>query len=380
MNYKYAFPILKKITYLDSAALVQKPQVVIDAIVDFYSNFAVNNHSINSKIGYQNENKITAVRQKVAKLINGNPQEVIFTSGTTESLNLFAQMIKKNIKPGDEILLSPWNHSSNLLVWIEIAKEKNAKIIYSESLVDKINPKTKIVAFSQVNNTLQVHLDLDEIWKKSIKMKAIVVNDATQAISFQKVDLQKSHVVAFSANKFYGPTGLGILAIQESLLSTLSPSKLGGGTIRYLENDEIKFYNDVKKYEAGTQNLAGIWGLDAAIDFFNELNWLDIKGQLNSLSYYLYFSLLSIPGVNVYSKAEDHIALFSIEGFSAQDVVSALGNEGVHLRSGNFCVPKQQHFFQDNNIIRASLAFYNTVEDIDQLVLFLRKKEFFNFV
>ncbi|MBG0730932.1 aminotransferase class V-fold PLP-dependent enzyme [Mycoplasma sp. 'Moose RK'] len=379
-NYKRFFPFSNKIIYLDSAAMMQKPNLVIKEIVDFYQNFAVSTHSQNSKISFENKEKITKIRQKIAKLIDAEANEVIFSSGTTESINLFANMVKKFIKKGDEILLSPLNHSSNLIVWIKIAKENSAKIVYSTSIIDKISKKTKIIAFSQTNNSLLVELDLHQIWKEAVKYGIFVVNDATQAINFQKVSINFAHAIAFSGNKFYGPTGIGVLAVKKSLLDKLEPVKFGGGTVAKVNNLEIIYHEGVRKFEAGTQNFAAIWGLNAAIDFVEKITFVKIAKRLEKLSKYLYEKLEKIEGIKIYSKKGDHIFLFNIKGFHSQDVASYLGNNNIYVRSGNFCVPLLKQVLKNSSFIRVSLAFYNDFVDIDTLIYHLEKKDFLNFV
>ncbi|AHH45444.1 aminotransferase class V-fold PLP-dependent enzyme [Mesomycoplasma bovoculi] len=378
-NLRSQFPLLSTKTYLDSAAMMQKPQSVISAIVDFYTNFAINNHSINSDLGFINQTKIANIRHKCAKLIEASFDEVIFTSGTTDSINLFAQMFQNFIKPGDEILVSYLNHSSNLTPWLHWARTKGAKVVYTTNFVSEINNKTKIIAFSQINNSLQINLDLKTIWEKAKQFNAIVVNDATQAISVEKVSLKFAHIIAFSTNKFFGPTGLGVLAIQKQLLSMLKPTTFGGGATSVV-NFELDFAKGLQVYEPGTPNLAGLWGFDAALDFFNQFDYAKIQDKLKNLSNYAFLKLSEIENIEIYSQKSDHIILFNIKGFSAQDISSALGHENIYVRSGNFCVPLISNVLNEQSFVRISLAIYNNYQDIDKIVEFLKRKDFFNFV
>lgn len=379
-NFKNNFPFLNKVTYLDSAAMMQKPLSVIKKISDFYLNSAINIHSQNSKIGYENSDKIGKIREKIARFINAESEEIIFNSGTTEAINLFANMIKKFLKKGDQILLSPLNHSSNLIIWIKIAAKIGAEIIYSKKIIDKISPKTKIIAFSQTNNSILVNLNLVEIWKKAVKYDAFVFNDATQAINYQKVSLKLCHGLAFSSNKFYGPTGLGVLAIKKELLNKLEPVKFGGGTVAEISSKNIVYYNGCRKFEAGTLNLAAIWGLGAAVDFINAIGIKKIAKKLQVLSIYLYEKLEKIEKIEIFSKKGNHIIIFNIKEFNASDVVSYLGNNNIYVRSGTFCVPFLEKILKKRSFIRVSLAFYNDFNDIDRLISVLEKKEFLNFV
>ncbi|AJC49970.1 aminotransferase class V-fold PLP-dependent enzyme [Mesomycoplasma flocculare] len=380
IDFKKFFPFLNKVVYLDSAAMMQKPISVIEKINEFYLNFAVNTHSQNSKIAYENLAKIAKTREKIAKFIDAESEEIMFNSGTTEAINLFASMIKKFLKKGDQILLSPLNHSSNLIVWIKIAKEIGAEIIYSKKIIDKISSKTRIIAFSQTNNSILLNLNLDEIWKKAIKYDVFVLNDATQAISYQKVSLNFCHAVAFSSNKFYGPTGLGVLAIKKNLINKLEPTKFGGGTIASLNSENIFYYNNYRKFEPGTLNFAAIWGLDAAINFVNNIGIKNISKRLEILSNYLYEKLEKIKDIEIFSKKGDHILLFNIKGFNSSDIASYLGNNNIYVRSGTFCVPFLKKILKKNSFVRISLAFYNDFSDIDNLIEHLEKKEFLDFV
>lgn len=282
-SYKKQFPILKTITYFDSAALVQKPLSVIKAGAEFYTKFAINNHSKNSKLGLIIEEKIATVRKKIAKLIQAQSDEIIFTSGTTESINLFALMIQSQIKANDEILLSKYNHTSNLIPWFNIAKATKAKIVLSNNLEKDINKKTKIIAYSQKTNNINIIFDQAKIYNLALKNKAIVVNDATQAINSQEVNFNYFDVVAFSTNKLYGPTGLGILAIKKPLLDTLEPIKTGGGTIStIIDSQNWNYYNNVNKFEAGTLNLSAIWEFENALNLIETIGIANIKNYLKN--------------------------------------------------------------------------------------------------
>ncbi|QJB71290.1 aminotransferase class V-fold PLP-dependent enzyme [Mycoplasma sp. 1654_15] len=381
-TYRKYFPILKNITYLDSAALVQKPKSVIDAGVEFYTKFAVNSHSRNSKLGLINEEKIEIVRQKTAKLINSQTEEITFTSGTTESINLFVLMYKNFIKKNDEILLSSYNHTSNLIPWFNLAKEKKAKIVLSENIEKDINPKTKIISFSQKTNNINVEINIKKIKKLALKNKAIVVNDATQAINSQEVDFDDFDVVAFSSNKTYGPTGLGVLAIKKKLLNKLKPIKTGGGTVSTIVDEtNWTYYENVNKFEAGTLNLAAIWEFEKSLDLIEEVGIKKINLQLKKISNYLYDELSKIKDIKIYGQRGDSILLFNIKNVPAQDISSYLGHNNIFVRSGTFCAPLISNILKEDSFVRVSLAFYNNKKDIDVLIKYLKNYEgFLDFV
>ncbi|WP_215737829.1 cysteine desulfurase [Mesomycoplasma hyorhinis] len=381
-SYKKQFPILKTITYFDSAALVQKPLSVIRAGAEFYTKFAINNHSKNSKLGLIIEEKIATVRKKIAKLIQAQSDEIIFTSGTTESINLFALMIQSQIKANDEILLSKYNHTSNLIPWFNIAKATKAKIVLSNNLEKDINKKTKIIAYSQKTNNINIIFDQAKIYNLALKNKAIVVNDATQAINSQEVNFNYFDVVAFSTNKLYGPTGLGILAIKKPLLDTLEPIKTGGGTIStIIDSQNWNYYNNVNKFEAGTLNLSAIWEFENALNLIETIGIANIKNYLKKLSFYLFDQLSQIENIQIYSKRGDSIILFNINNIPAQDISSYLGHNDIYVRSGTFCAPLISQILNQDSFVRVSLALYNDKKDVDKLVEYLKKYEgFLDFV
>lgn len=368
------FPMLKNnIVYLDNSALILKPKIVIDAVTDYYTNTSISNRTQDSTLGIRVNNKINDTRNKVAELLSCTSEEIIFTSGTTDSLNYASLLFEAILKKGDEILISKLNHSSNIIPWIELAKKKKAKIVLSTSILKDITKKTKLICFSQVNNSFQVKEDIDSIYKKANEINAFVINDAAQAIAYEKVGLHNSHVVAFSTNKFYGPTGLGILAIDKKLLDLCLPKRFGGGSIDYINlNNEWKGKESISIHEPGTMNLAGIFGFNAAIDYYNSLNLEEINKYIDDLSEYLFDNLSVINNVRVSSKRGDSIILFYIKGIEPQDVSSHLGHNNIYVRSGNFCNPYLK-YLNNKTYIRISLSFYNTKEDIDKLCEVLGK-------
>lgn len=381
-KYRHDFPMANKVTYLDNAALVLKPQSVIDAGVEYYSDFSISNRTSDSKMGILISNKIEDTRKQIALLIDASVDEVIYSSGTTESLNLFAKMISDSLTTNDEILLSFYNHSSNIIPWIEIAKKNQCTIKYSKNIIDDINNKTKIVALSQVTNNINQHFDLDQIFAQAKKYGAIVVNDAAQAISHQKVSLNNSDVICFSANKMYGPTGLGVLAIRKGLLNSISPAKFGGGAVNKIDlqnNWEAKM--GVKAFEPGTLNIAGIWQFHAALNYFNNIGLQNIEQYLTNLAYYAYDQLSQVPNIEIRSTRGDFIILFNIKNFNAQDIASFLGHQDIYVRAGTFCAKMIDYIEEQKSYVRVSLAIYNNQDDIDKLVnTILKGGDFLDFL
>ncbi|WP_027334902.1 aminotransferase class V-fold PLP-dependent enzyme [Mycoplasmopsis felifaucium] len=373
-NIREDFNILKNITYLDSAALVLKPNAAIEASNDFYLNNSISTRTSDSPIGVKISKVVDDVRSKIASLVDANPSEVIYTSGTTDSLNRIASMLKGFLKPGDEILLSPYNHSSNFAPWVEIANETGAKVVVDEDLINAINEKTKIVAYAQINNNFNIKFD-EKLYKTAKKYNTILINDAAQAISFEKVSLKNCDVIAFSANKMYGPTGLGALIIKEELLNKLTPSIFGGGAIANIDNNSnVILQCGIKMFEPGTLNLAGIYMFNASLDYIaKNIHYNEVQKYLSNLSEYAYKKLSEVENITIYSNQTDHIILFNIGQYNSQDIAHYLGQNDVYVRSGVFCAQYLKNIKLNSSYVRVSLAPYNNKSDIDKLVDLLKK-------
>ncbi len=360
------FALLKNVVYLDSAAAALKPTEVIDAINDFYTNYPISNHSSDSRLGVLVEQKISESRKLVADLVGAASEEVIFTSGTTDSLNKIALMLESKINEGDEILLSHLNHSSNVIPWMEVARRKKAKIIYSTDLLSDINGKTKIIAYAQTNNTLDEKYDPKAIFAKAKQVNALVVNDAAQAIIHSGVLLSEADVIVFSGNKLYGPTGIGALIVRKKLLDTLEPVTYGGGSVSEINDDSWIKKDGVDKYEPGTLHTAGIIGLGAAIKYKNALG--DVWMHEKQIADYAFDKLQEVNGIRIYSNRGDLVILFNIGEFSSQDVVSHLGHKDIILRAGEHCARATSDSLGFKSSIRLSIGHYNNKDDIDKMI------------
>lgn len=378
INIKNQFPMLQNdLIYLDSSALVQKPESVIKAINDFYTKFSISNRTNDSKIGILVNNKIEDTRQKVANLLNATKDEIIFNSGTTEGLNYIAQLLVSLIKKDNEILISKYNHSSHIIPWIEISKITEAKIIFSDNLINDINNKTKIIAFTQSNNNFQQKINIQDLSNKAKKYQALIINDAAQAISHEEVNAKYFDAIAFSSNKFFGPTGLGILYINKNLLTKIKSKKYGGGTVEKIEeNGQWTRKPSIIQHEAGTLNLSAIFGFYEALVFYENIDKEAMKKYLKDLSIYAHKKLRNIKDIIVLSKPEDFIILFEVKNISAQDISSYLGHKNIYVRSGYFCAQYLQ-YVHNNPTIRVSLHIYNDKKDIDVLCDLLNHKEDF---
>ncbi|WP_406615920.1 aminotransferase class V-fold PLP-dependent enzyme [Mycoplasmopsis hyopharyngis] len=368
------FPILKEIVYLDNSALVQKPISVIEKSNEFYLKKCVSNRTSNSKLGNETYSFIKEVRQKIASLIDCESDEIIFTSGTTDSLNKIALMSESLIEKDDQILINLNNHSSNIAPWITIANKKEAKIITctQEDIFAKITSKTKIVAISQMNNAFLEKLDLKKLYKICKEKNILLINDAAQAIVHEKVSLKYSDVIAFSSNKFYGPTGLGILAIKKELLNKLTPAFSGGGSIARIIDKKIIYQPNIIGFESGTLNLCGIYMFNESLNFFKTIGYQKTQEIIEELSAYTFKRLKEIKTITVYNQSDSPIILFSIKNVDSQDIAYYLGTKNIYVRSGTFCVPliKENSKINDNkeSFVRISLGIYNNKNDIDKLI------------
>ncbi|MGL4343334.1 MAG: aminotransferase class V-fold PLP-dependent enzyme [Metamycoplasmataceae bacterium] len=372
-KFRKDFPTINKITYLDSGALVLKPKIVIDAINYYYNEISISPRTSDTPLAIELKNKYNELKEQIAKLTDAKKNEVILTSGTTDSLNYLALMLEDLLLEQDEIILSRLNHSSNIVPWLEIAKRKKARIIYSDDILNDISTKTKIIALSQKSNSFEDDNKINKIKKYIQDKNIILVNDAAQAINSEKVSLKLCDVIAFSSNKIYGPTGMGALIIKENLLKKLKPKKFGGGAIDYIDpNGDWKTKETTLAHEPGTPNLAGIYGFSAALKYFDSLDLKEKNHYLKTLSKYTHKKLQEIPNIKIYSKPGNNIIIFNIQNVASQEVASFLGHRGVYLRSGHFC----NSIIAFNNKIdylRISLEIYNNNKDIDKLCSLLKK-------
>lgn len=371
--YRKDFPILKKYVYLDSTGSGLKPKQVVSAISQFYLQFPVNNHNLDSPLGIKIAQTIKKTRQQIASLVDGNENEVIFTSGATDSLNKIVNMFKTIIKLDDEIILSPYNHDSNLIPWIELCNEKKCKIVYAVDPVNAINAKTRIISYAQQNNTLQKYIDRKVLITKAHEKNIIVVNDAVQAIVHEKVSLKENDVIVLSGNKFYGPTGIGALIIKSNLLKQLNPSTFGGGAVNDIEKNCWISKQDISRFEPGTLNLAGICGWSAAIDYLKNRNLYENHGYEIDLAKFAYDKLQEVSGIKIYSRRGDLNIMFNIKNYSSQDVTSYLGHRKIIVRGGIHCAHLLNKVVKVDDAIRVSIAFYNNKQDITDLVKTLHK-------
>ena len=381
------FPILnsRDMAYLDNGATTQKPQKVLDAVNNFYEHENANPHrgayslSIEATEAYEN------TRVKIAKFINARyPEEIIFSKNATESLNLLAYSYGlNNLKKDDEVVISIMEHHSNLVPWQYATKktESHLKYMYindnfelsKEEIESKITDKTKIVGITQVSNVLGTINPVKEIIKYAHKKGAIVIVDASQSIPHMAIDVQDldADFLVFSGHKMLAPLGIGVLYGKKELLQKMNPFLMGGDMIEYVYEQKTTFAPLPNKFEAGTQNVEGVVGLGAAIDYINELGYDNIEKAEKELTDYAREKLTKLDFLDLYltPNKENHSSVFSfnVKGVHPHDVASILDSEGVYVRSGNHCAQPLLRSLGIDATCRASLYFYNTKEDIDRL-------------
>jgi cysteine desulfurases, SufS subfamily len=398
---KKDFPVLNQIVndeplvYLDNAATTQKPLKVLAAIKDYYENDNANVHRGVHTLAERATEKYEAAREKVRHFINAkSTKEVLFTRGTTTSINWVAQFAGQILKTGDEIVISIMEHHSNIVPWQEVVKKTGAilKFVYlkdgqldMDDLRKKITNQTKFVSIAHVSNVLGTINPVEEITKIAHEHAAYMVVDGAQSTPHMAIDLQKMDVdfFAFSGHKMMGPTGIGVLYGKEELLNQFEPVEFGGEMIDFVYESHSTWTELPWKFEAGTPNIAGAIALGAAIDYIQELGIDQIHQHEIELIDYLMSKLQEIEGLKIYGPKDNvkrgGLIAFNIEGLHPHDVATALDMEGVAVRAGHHCAQPLLNYLETPATARASFYLYNTKADCDKLVEALKKtKEFFN--
>jgi len=401
-NIRSDFPILnqevndEQLVYLDNAATSQKPQSVIDELVRYYQSDNANVHRSVHSLGERATEEYESARKKVQLFINAKEsREIVFTKGTTDSLNLVASTYgEQNIQAGDEIVVSIMEHHSNLIPWQQLAIRKHATLKYigltSDGQLDmndaqnKITDKTKIVAIAHVSNVLGVTNDVKELARISHLHNAVMIVDGAQAAPHISVDVQDldADFYAFSGHKMLGPMGIGVLYGKSELLKKTPPYQYGGEMINFVEKYQSTWTDIPWKFEAGTQNVAGAIGLGKAIDYLTRIGMNNVTKHENELVEYVLPKLLDIDGVGVYgphdSRNHNGVIAFNVKGLHPHDLATALDMEGVAVRAGHHCAQPLMNYLGLVATARASFYIYNTKQDADKLLeAILAAKEFF---
>ena len=383
------FPILssqvngKQLIYLDNAATTQTPKIVIDSIVSYYSTINSNIHrgvhSLSQKATEAYEN----TRKKFQQHLNAsNPSEIIFTSGSTHSINLVANGFVNLLKSGDEIIVSHLEHHSNIVPWQMLCEKTGAiikvipmnqdgELIFSE-YEKLLSNKTKIVFVNHVSNALGTINPVKEIISKAHKYKAAVLIDGAQALPHFEVNVKDLDVDFYvgSAHKLYGPTGVGILYGKEKWLNILPPYQGGGEMIDEVTFEKTTYAKLPNKFEAGTPNISGVIASGIALDYVNNLGLKNIAKYEDDLLKYTSEKLLQIDGIKIYGNTENKTSVisFNLGNVHHYDIGSIIDNEGIAVRTGNHCAQPIMDFYNIPGTIRVSLSFYNTKEEIDALI------------
>ena len=379
----------KPLVYFDNAATTQKPQAVIDALVGYYSEYNANIHRGLHTLAEEATAAYEATRDTVQQFINAPSREqIIFTKGTTEGINLVAQTWgRANVKEGDEVLISAMEHHSNLVPWHILCQEKKAllKVIpvndEGELLMDEfeklLNERTRIVSVVHASNALCTINPVKAIISKAHQMGAVVMVDGAQSTVHLDIDVQDldCDFFAFSSHKIYGPTGVGVLFGKKELLESMPPYQGGGEMIREVYFDRVS-YNDLPyKFEAGTPNIADTIALKAALDYTSHLGKEKIRRHEDELLEHATSQLEQIDGLRIIGRAAEKVSLvsFVIDQVHPQDLGILLDNRGIAVRTGHHCAQPLMDRFCIPGTTRASFALYNTKEEIDQLVTGLNK-------
>ena len=393
MDFKKDFPIFENrdISYLDSGATSQKPQYVINAVEEFYKKFNANPHRGAYSLSLEATEQYENTREKIAKFINArNKEEIIFSKNASESLNLIAYSYGlSNLKQNDEVVLSIMEHHSNLVPWQFVTKQTNSILKYmyinnefelsKEEIESKITDKTKVVGITHISNVLGTINNVKEIIKYAHKKGAIVIVDASQSIPHTKVDVQDldADFLVFSGHKMFAPLGIGVLYGKKELLNKMPPFLMGGDMIEYVYEQKTTYAPLPNKFEAGTQNVEGVVGLGAAIDYIESIGYETINKVEQEVTEYAVNELYKLNFIEMYvtPNKQNHssVVSFNVKGVHPHDVASILDVNGVCIRSGNHCAQPLLRYMGMDSTCRASFSIYNTKEDVDKLVDALNK-------
>lgn len=390
--YREDFPMLKQdIIYFDNGATSLKPQCVINKMTEYYENYSANAHRGDYDISFKVDVEYENAREEVKNFINAkSKEEVVFTSGTTDSLNMIASGFFGNLlDAGDEILITTSEHASNVLPWFRLSKDIGCVVNFiplDESLhvtIDNvrksITPNTKVIALAGITNVVGDIRPIKEITKLAHEHDIFVVVDGAQMVPHLKTDVQDLDIdfLAFSGHKMLGPTGVGVLYGKKELLEELEPINLWGGMNESFDTVDSVYLKDLPtRLEAGTPNISGVIGLGEAIRYINKIGMNKIHERELHLRDYLIEKLMPLSHVDIINlEADSGILAFNVDGIFSQDVAYYLNKYNVCVRAGNHCAKILKNATGVTNTLRVSLFFYNTEKEIDEFVDLLKNKE-----
>jgi cysteine desulfurase/selenocysteine lyase len=387
---KRDFPILRErvngrpLVWLDNAATTQKPQSVIDRLKYFYEHENSNVHRAAHELAARATDAYESAREKVRRFLNASStREIIFVRGATEGINLVAQSWgRRNVQKDDEIVITWLEHHANIVPWQMLSSEKGAKLRVApvddsgQVLLDEyeklLGPKTRLVAIPQVSNALGIVPPVAEMIEAAHRHGARVLLDGAQSVSHMRVDVQSldCDFFVFSGHKVFAPTGIGVVYGKEEVLEHMPPWQGGGNMIQNVTFEKTVYQLPPQRFEAGTGNIADAVGLGAAIDYLDRVGMVNISRHEHGLLIYATESLLRIPGLRIIGTAREKAGVLSfiIDGFRTEEIGDYLNRQGIAVRSGHHCAQPILRRFGLESTVRASLALYNTYEDIDALV------------
>lgn len=377
----------KNLVYFDNAATSFKPQCVIDAEMEYYTDYTANTHRGDYDLAYKADVKFDHSREVIASFINANKNEICFTSGDSMGLNLVAYGFIPLLKKEDEILLTVAEHASLVLPWFTVSRIVGCRIRYidldengrvtKDNLEKAMNENVKIVAIAHVSNVIGCVNNIKELADVAHKYNAYLVCDGAQSIPHMKIDVKNLDVdiFTFSGHKLYGPTGIGVLYGKYDLLNKLDPYMQGGGMNAFFNKEgNVKYLEVPQKFEAGTQNIAGVIGLAKACEYLNSIGMENIYNYELELKKYFIEKLSQLDNIVIYNKeAETGIVTFNIKNVFAQDAASLFNSYGICVRSGEHCAKLVNNYLKTEATLRASVCFYNTKEEIDYFIEICKK-------
>ncbi len=390
------FPIFKvkmnskPLIYLDNTATTQKPKQVINSMKEYYETTNANIHRGVYKLSEQATEKYEEAHKTVAKFINADEREIIFTRNTTESINLLSYSLPSIIKDRDEIVLTEMEHHSNLVPWQQLAKRNNMKLKFIkikpdytldyEDAEEKITEKTAIVSITHISNALGTINDVKRIIAVAKEKGAVAIIDGAQSIPHMVVDVKDlgCDFLVFSGHKMIGPTGIGVLYGRKELLERMSPFNFGGDMIKKVSYESAEWNDLPMKFEAGTPHIAGAIGLAEAIKYLEKIGMNNIHLWEKKLLEYALEKIKQIPGIIIYNsglKNSSGILSFNFEKIHAHDVASIISDQGVCIRGGHHCAMPLMNKLGITGTSRASFYFYNTFEDVDVFIQALKKAQ-----
>ncbi|WP_323847585.1 MAG: aminotransferase class V-fold PLP-dependent enzyme [Phytoplasma sp.] len=388
-NFRSSFPIFKKnpqLVYFDTAATSLKPYKMINTMTDFYQNNGLNIRGTNP-LNLQNEKTLERIRQKTASFVKAELEEIIFTKGATDSLNIIAQILYPLVNQKDEIIVSSLEHNSSFLPWLEVANQKKANLVFipldqhHQIKIDNfqtiLSNKTKIVVLTHISNVLGHITPIKEITTLAHKQKALVVLDASQSVAHIPLDVKDLGIdfMAFSTHKAYGPFGLGVLFGKKKFLKKCKPPFVGGGSVKEVNIEKKNFiFNDLPyKWSPGTPNIGSIIAWEKSLEFMEDIGLNNIFKYENQITKQIFHKLIKIPRIKIFNSQITNIINFNFLNLNSHDVENFLSQDNIYVRTGHHCSHLSSNQIKATNTIRISVGIHNNEQDVDLLINSLKK-------